>query len=168
MKLLISTFFTLLLIGFAGSSYAQFGLFGPSDYDECIIEGMQGVQSDRAANFVAASCMEKFPKEIKKSRNAGQKLTSDELAKVRLVEGNWTGTYISEAIYNGNDFGIKEALIVVAVETEPADIKTYEFIFAPGYDGCVEAKSSETILETAFNRPKGSTWNHSLKSAVKC
>jgi hypothetical protein len=62
MKLLISTFFTLLLIGFAGSSYAQFGLFGPSDYDECIIEGMQGITSDVAAQAVQMACYSKFSK----------------------------------------------------------------------------------------------------------
>ena len=61
MKLLISAFVSLLFIGFAGSSYAQFGLFGPSDYDECIIEGMQGIQSVLAASYVAISCREKFP-----------------------------------------------------------------------------------------------------------
>jgi hypothetical protein len=61
MRILISTFFTLLLIGVAGRAYAQFGLSEPSDYDECIIEGMQGIQSVLAASYVAISCREKFP-----------------------------------------------------------------------------------------------------------
>ena len=62
MKPLTTAFFTLILLGFAGSSYAQFGLFGPSDYDECIIEGMQGITSDAAAQAVQMACYSKFSK----------------------------------------------------------------------------------------------------------
>jgi hypothetical protein len=36
-------------------------LFGPSNYDECILDNMKGVSSDMAARAVAASCRSKFP-----------------------------------------------------------------------------------------------------------
>jgi len=51
-------FLFLLLIGYAETSSAQ--LFGPRNYDECIIEGMQGVTSDVAANAVQLACYSKF------------------------------------------------------------------------------------------------------------
>lgn len=36
-------------------------LFGPSDYDECILENMKGVTSDRAAMLIHRSCARRFP-----------------------------------------------------------------------------------------------------------
>lgn len=38
------------------------GLFGPSNYDECVLENMKGVSSDTAAKLVANSCRAKFEK----------------------------------------------------------------------------------------------------------
>lgn len=46
--------FTLLNIAFAG-------LFGPSDYDECINERLKGVSSDVAARAIIHSCKTEFP-----------------------------------------------------------------------------------------------------------
>ena len=43
MIVMITASFALISFDFASSSHAQIGLFGPSDYDECILEGMQGV-----------------------------------------------------------------------------------------------------------------------------
>lgn len=37
------------------------GWFGPSNYDECILENMEGVNSDLAAKAVIHSCRDKFP-----------------------------------------------------------------------------------------------------------
>ncbi len=42
---------------------AQFsGIFGPSNYDECVFENMKGVTSDVAAAWIADSCAHKFPR----------------------------------------------------------------------------------------------------------
>jgi len=122
-------------MGFAGSSYAQFGLFGPSDYDECIIEGMQGVQSDRAANFVADSCFKKFP--VEENENAGEQLTSGELANIQLSDATWEKRYlgneydIDETIYNGNDFGIKSIIIKFTVSGPEIVNPFLEYVPAP-------------------------------------
>ncbi len=37
------------------------GLFGPSNFDECVLENMKGVGSDMAARAVVAACSRKFP-----------------------------------------------------------------------------------------------------------
>jgi len=47
-----------VLLGSAGVSYA--GLFGPSNYDECILERMKGVTSDLAARAIVGACAAKF------------------------------------------------------------------------------------------------------------
>jgi len=36
-------------------------LFGPTTYEDCIVESMQGVTSDAAAKLIAVSCRKKFP-----------------------------------------------------------------------------------------------------------
>lgn len=38
------------------------GLFGPSSYEDCILESMKNVQSDRAAASIQRACRKKFPK----------------------------------------------------------------------------------------------------------
>lgn len=42
------------------------GVFGPANYDECILKNMQGVTSDVAARLVAASCRSQFDKKTTK------------------------------------------------------------------------------------------------------
>ena len=55
--ILIAFFWTAMSLPTQSSA----GLFGPSDYDECILESMKGVTSDHAARLVAHSCRQKFP-----------------------------------------------------------------------------------------------------------
>jgi len=40
------------------------GLFGPSNYDQCITESMKGVSSDVAARAIISSCRNQFPAEV--------------------------------------------------------------------------------------------------------
>lgn len=51
----------LFLILSLSSIPVQAGWFGPSNYDECIIESMKGVQSNIAARLIYKSCKKKFP-----------------------------------------------------------------------------------------------------------
>jgi hypothetical protein len=46
------------------------GIFGPSTYEECILENMKGVQSDRAAILIHRVCRKQFPEEKKTPRQA--------------------------------------------------------------------------------------------------
>lgn len=42
------------------------GWFGPSDYEECILESMKGVSSNAAAIAIAVACKKKFPPQKEK------------------------------------------------------------------------------------------------------
>ena len=42
-------------------SLAIAGLFGPSTYDECVLEHLKGVSGDVGARMVAAACAKQFP-----------------------------------------------------------------------------------------------------------
>jgi len=49
-------------------SPASAGLFGPSNYDECVLNSMKGVTSDTAAGLIARSCRKKYPEDkVKKN-----------------------------------------------------------------------------------------------------
>jgi len=37
------------------------GWLGPSNYDECILQNMKGVTSERAATAIVGACRRKFP-----------------------------------------------------------------------------------------------------------
>ena len=50
---------TLGLVLTTGSVNA--GWFGPSNFEECILDGMKGVASDSAAYAIAYACRSKFP-----------------------------------------------------------------------------------------------------------
>jgi hypothetical protein len=42
------------------------GLFGPGNFEECILENMKGITSDSAAKLIALACAKKFPKSLPK------------------------------------------------------------------------------------------------------
>jgi len=66
--MLIKIFAIVILYGAYSSSYA--GLFGPSNYEECVLENMKGIQSNTAAGAVMQACRKKFPQKVE-SNNAG-------------------------------------------------------------------------------------------------
>ena len=60
---------TLLLLLLISSSSHAWSVFGPKDYDECILENMKGVNTDVGARLVSESCSEKFKeKEVDSSQ----------------------------------------------------------------------------------------------------
>lgn len=76
------------------------GLFGPSNFDECIIESMKGVTSDTAALAIATACRRKFP------GKAQQKTVEVPEAVVGQLNGNASMSadgFFGGTAYNGND-----------------------------------------------------------------
>jgi hypothetical protein len=45
-------------------SYVFAGWFGPSTYEECVLENIKEVKSDKAAELLAQVCRKKFPEKI--------------------------------------------------------------------------------------------------------
>lgn len=91
--------------------YAIADWFGPDDYDECIIAGMKGVQSDVAAQLVHRSCLKKFP--LKKSKSQiSQKIPLESKEHITGRASITSYGYFSGNIYNGNpDWTITELII---------------------------------------------------------
>lgn len=60
----------LVVLLFLAALAKYTGWLGPNTYDDCIIEGMQGVGDARAANAVERACLSKFPEETDKQERA--------------------------------------------------------------------------------------------------
>ena len=84
-----------VIIGF--SAPAQAALFGPENYDECILESMKGVTSNVAASAIMKACRSKFPA----AAPAAEIMPPDAL---RRIAANVTinGTKLSGTVQNGN------------------------------------------------------------------
>jgi hypothetical protein len=120
--------FLLRLLRFAAVSLAlvpcvvSAGLFGPSTYEECIAESMQGVQSDVAAREIIRTCRKRFPSQQADKASlpaASQSLLAlpssalDRLQAKFEYEDTVTGRYIGE-LYNGNsDWQLRKLVIRV-------------------------------------------------------
>jgi len=48
-----------VLIVLSGNTYA--GLFGPDNYEDCILEGLKDAKTDLAVKLVNRACFDKFP-----------------------------------------------------------------------------------------------------------
>lgn len=47
------------------------GLFGPSNYEECVLENMKGIQSNTAAGAIMQVCRKKFPQKVESNTAGG-------------------------------------------------------------------------------------------------
>ena len=97
------------------SAYAEAGLFGPSNYEECILEKMKGITSDVAARAVDAACRSKFPyksprltdediNELLDRYDAPVTLSAAQVQNIKNEGVSWTsnGTGLMIKLYNGN------------------------------------------------------------------
>ena len=100
-----------------------FLLIQPSNYDDCILDSMKGVNNNNAAIQIARSCRSKFPKEqsTKKSRQLSQ-------LELQKLEGSarigYNNLFYAD-IYNGNqDLTITE--ITFEIQTEKNSFDDYD------------------------------------------
>lgn len=122
MKLLISTTFGIIFC-FVTVNQVSAGIFGPSNYDECVLNSMKGVTSDMAARLIAKSCREKYP-ENKIKRNIRE--LSDGEVKNLTGRGGPSGNYFSVDLLNSNS-KVTVSQVTVAVITKIGGKETPNF-----------------------------------------
>lgn len=106
------------------------GWFGPSNYEECILESMKGVTGDVAARQIAQACRKKFPNspaDDKKPKRRffswEKKLSEYNLSQISGNAGPGYGNYFSGNMYNGNtDITITQVTIRIST---PMGARTY-------------------------------------------
>ena len=75
----------------------------PKSYDDCILQNMHEVKSDKGAILVMQSCAEKFPKGSEIINVKTRELTSEELSMLDGRAGLSYGNHYSGTMYNGNN-----------------------------------------------------------------
>lgn len=115
------------------------GIFGPKDYDECILQSMKGVTSDVAARLIWKSCREKFP--LNQNSKKGKKLSSEIVGKITGRAGfNGYGSFTGN-LYNGDsDYTITQ--VKIFLYPKERDILS-------GLTQPVDANDSDTLTEYA-------------------
>lgn len=107
--------------------YTSAGFFGPSNYDECVLENMKGVTSDQAARAIQVACRKKFPVE-KEDLRKYENITKEQRKNISGKAGIEYGNYFGGHLYNGNsDLTIKQVTIVVETEIG-GEMKKNEYI----------------------------------------
>lgn len=97
------------------------GLFGPSNYDECILENMRGVGSDIAARVVARACRSQFPVNLPVEAT----LLPTHLVKTMQPQYQQDGKALSVTIKNGNsDWIVTNVILKIIFHTEPNRVPT--------------------------------------------
>lgn len=76
-------------------------VFGPQNYDNCILENMRGVTSDLAAVSIRNSCREKFPAGSE-TQAKSKDLSPSEAASITGRAGLSFSNRFSGSAYNGN------------------------------------------------------------------
>ena len=63
-------------------SYVFAGWFGPSTYEECVLENIKEIKNDTAAKLLAKVCREKFPEKISPKLNSQGGMPDEEFEKL--------------------------------------------------------------------------------------
>ena len=92
---------TILAMGLTLGRPLSAGWFGPSNYDECILDSMKGVVGDVAARLIRQSCAQKFPAKAKPSVPS-RDLSQDKIAQITGRAALSYGDAYAGNLYNGN------------------------------------------------------------------
>ncbi len=113
----------LLLILLVSTNVFAFSLFGPKNYDECILDNMKGVTSDTAAVQIVVACRKQF--EEKQVECNSQEFTTEEMSKLRATGGVQSYGYFTGNVYNGSQKTI-HSIVIKYKPTVKSDIVVYK------------------------------------------
>ena len=107
--------FCLIIIICMYPSISLAGWFGPSNFDECVLESMKGVTNDVAATAIIRSCHAKFPVKMSVDSEVPENV-------VRQLGGGASLDnygFFSGTIYNGNsEWTITQITIAISPKTK--------------------------------------------------
>lgn len=110
------------------------GWFGPSNYDECILESMKGVTSDKAAILIESICRKKFLEKPEKNHES-RYLSYEELSNLTGRAEYDRVNVFSGTIYNGNsNVTVSEITCRVTTTVDGMEVTrtyTHEVIIKP-------------------------------------
>jgi hypothetical protein len=158
--------YAILTLGFMGCTTAQaWTLFGPKNFDDCILENMKGVTSDQAAATIYASCSAKFPTEEKKCklRNLSTSEKSNIRGSAKITDIG--KPYFAADFYNGNSEITIDAATVTISAPNIKPSQKYDLYFS--YPISPRSSGSAGISIQIFPTPDKWSWNVSIKTCSK-
>jgi len=139
---------------------------GPNNYDECVLQNMQGVTNDNAALAISSACRRQFPSA---STAAGcQAYREFSFAERQMISAtasisNNFEPYFSARIYNGS--GLEIHKVAVLITTPEAGRQTYELYVSNPIRPNQTDNAGASILRIPLDRSK---LNLSLSSVQTC
>jgi hypothetical protein len=104
---------------------SQAGMFGPKNYDDCILENMKGVKSDKGAILIRESCRKKFP--LQKEEDSSCDLSEDILKQIDgKAKSEIDGKYFSAQLYNRNSEWFITTLVIRIFDNDNQSIRDYK------------------------------------------
>lgn len=132
----------------------------PKSYDDCILQNMSEVKSDKGALLVMRSCREKFPKGSEKINIKTRELTGKELA---LLDGRagLSGNYFRCMIYNGNNKLTLTELRVIVETTISKEQESREY----ANEVTIPPLSTEDVYFNIFKGDQSTDYSWSIAGA---
>jgi len=141
---------------FSSGTYAGW-LGGPSDYDECILEGMKGVTSDVAARLIRQSCQKKFPQKTPEDKSV--ELPNSALEKIEGKAGTSNIGYFQGNLFNGNGDWHITSLTVRIEDNKTKQYKDYETSVNQGlYSSSLPPLAKGEFSFKPYEIPKDISW----------
>ncbi|WP_155761747.1 hypothetical protein [Alteromonas mediterranea] len=149
-----------LLLSFSASA----GIFGPSNYEECILDKMQGTKSNVAANAIKRACRKEFPsKEAKRELVA---LPKSELKKIKasgsIVEDILGDLKFEAKVYNGTDWHLERVKISVRNDDTEESLSYNGHFFSDSGIGLkfsiTPNQSGKITVSDLYEKPRNYSW----------
>jgi hypothetical protein len=136
-------FLCATLIIFLCSGGAQAGWFGPSNFDECILDRIKGTQSDLAARAIMRACRQQFPDKPAESTPIPQscfaKITGNATVSGGRIYGN---------IYNGcRDWHINSLTVFIQGDKNISSLSRFEKYMAEADPGLRKLRYEYNIIK---------------------
>ena len=113
----------VLLLLMVSTNVFAWSLFGPTNFDECLLENMKGVTSDQAAEAIEYACEVKFNTQEKQVECKLQEFTSSEMAKLQATGNVYNYGYFKGNVYNGSQKTIREILVIYKTSSKSESVK---------------------------------------------
>ncbi len=163
---------TILLVTGAQffASDSKSGWWGPSTYEECILENMKGITSDHAAAAVQAACRKKFPEKAQTGTSGStgescqnpRKLSISELAEVKVQNFRSYKRLIDIDFHNGNSKLYIKSLVFVLYDTLGDSVEKHA---EDVYVSPQSSSSSNFLSNFAMNHKN---WSVYIESGKAC
>lgn len=108
------------------STASRSALFGPSNYNECIVDAMKGVTSDVAASAIKQSCRDKHSNSL-----SSRDITKNVREKIEVVRGGFddgsNGFNFYVQLYNASDYEITSMILTMTFKNGEGKVVTRKY-----------------------------------------